>query len=58
MTFRKMVNNPTPQTTLAQKVESGVSMLGALKGAWDLGKEVVGAARVAAPYVARIASLI
>ena len=58
MTFRKLVNNPTPQTTLAQKMESGVQLVGAFKGAWELGKDVLGAARVAAPYVARIASLI
>ena len=54
MTFRKMVNRPDPPpASLATKIESGVQLFGALKSAWDVGQQVVGAARVVAPYVAR-----
>jgi hypothetical protein len=61
MTFRKMVNRPDlpPPTSLASKINSGVELFGAMKSAWDVGKQVIGAARVAAPYVARgIAALV
>ena len=54
MTFRKMVNHHTPPPqTLATKIESGVQLFGALKSAWDVGKTIVDAGRVVAPYVAR-----
>ena len=60
MTFRKMVNrDDQPPTTLASKINSGVELFGALKGAYEVGKSVLEAGRVAAPYVARgIAALV
>ena len=54
MTFRKMVNRPDPPpASLATKINEGVELFGSLKAAYDVGKQVVGAARVVAPYVAR-----
>ena len=44
--FRKMYNKPDPTTNIAQKIESGVQLFGAIKSAYDVGK-------VVAPYVAR-----
>ena len=40
------------------KVEKGVQLFGALKTAYDVGKSIYGVARVAAPYAARIASVL
>ena len=57
MMFRKLVNHQQP-TSLASKIESGVQLFGAVKSAWDVGKQVYQGAQVAAPYVARIASLL
>ena len=53
MTFRKMVNHHVPTQSLATKIESGVQLFGALKSAWDVGKTILDAGRVVAPYVAR-----
>jgi hypothetical protein len=61
MTFRKMVNRDDgpPPASLASKINSGVELFGALKSAWDVGKNVLEAGRVVAPYVARgIAALV
>ena len=38
-------------------VPAGLELFGALKGAWDVGKTIVNAGRVAIPYAARFASL-
>ena len=53
MTFHKLVNRPDPPRSLASKITDGVELFGALKSAWEVGKTVVNAGRVAAPYVAR-----
>ena len=59
MTFRKMVNHDGPPPTLASKINSGVELFGAMKSAWDVGKNALEAGRVVAPYVARgIAALV
>ena len=54
----KNVNRPDLLKGFVRNVETGTQLFGAIKGAWDIGKTVLGAARVAAPYVARIAAVI
>ena len=55
---RKMVNRAEPTTSLAQKIDSGVQLFGAMKGLYSVGKSVFDTAKIAAPYIARAASLI
>ncbi len=57
MAFHKLVNHQ-PTTSLATKIEGGVQLFGAVKSAWDVGEQVYQGAQIAAPYVARIASLL
>jgi hypothetical protein len=54
----KNVNRPDLLKGFVRNVETGTQLFGAIKGAWDIGKTVMGAVRVAAPYVARIAAVI
>ena len=54
----KLVNRPDLLKGFVRNVESGTQLFGAIKGAWDIGQTVLSAARVAAPYVARIAAVI
>ena len=59
MTFHKLVNRPDPPRSLASKISDGVELFGALKSAWDVGRSVVNAGRIVAPYVASgIAALV
>ena len=50
---RKMVNRLEPTPSLAEKITSGVELFGSMKSAWDVGRQVVDAARIASPYIAR-----
>ena len=54
----KNVNRPDLLKGFARNVETGTQLFGAIKGAWDIGKTVMGAVRVAAPYVASLAAVI
>ena len=54
----KNVNRPDLLKGFVRNVETGTQLFGAIKGAWDIGKTVMGAVRVAAPYVATIAAAI
>ena len=54
----KNVNRPDLLKGFVRNVETGTQLFGAIKGVWDIGKTVLDAARVAAPYVARIAAVI
>ena len=48
----KNVNRPDLLKGFVRNVETGTQLFGAIKGAWDIGKTVMGAIRIAAPYVA------
>jgi hypothetical protein len=43
---------PSTLETIGNKVKQGAEIVGALKGIWDVGKAIYGAATTAAPYIA------
>ena len=48
----KMVNHIDPIRSFGQKLETGLQLFGAAKGLWDVGRNVIQAGRVVAPYIA------
>ncbi len=58
----KMVNRPDPIRSFAHKVgtaaQVGAQLFGAVKSAWDIGRSVVQAGRIVAPYIATAASAV
>ena len=51
----KMINHEDPIKSFAGKLETGLQLFGAAKGIWDVGRNVVAAGRVVAPYIATAA---
>ena len=47
-----MVNHIAPIKSFGQKLETGLELFGAAKGLWEVGRNVVQAGRVVAPYIA------
>ncbi len=47
----KMINHIDPIKSFGQKLETGLQLFGAAKGIWDVGRNVIQAGRVVAPYV-------
>ena len=51
----RMVNRPDSMRSFGKAVQTGASLFGAAKSAWEIGKTILQVGRAAAPYIATAA---